>query len=586
MPEGEPQVNTRRTDQHLGDAMTDEAVTVRGRVFEPPGKGAWELESTHNARPLTLLCQDAFSVGFVRGFKEGTARYGVLLDHLRPGIAQSFLYMQPAPVGAPEGAMGPPPKPVLQLLTRIHPEMRRRHRAAARSFAEKIWREDLRIWDEVDKPAAIAKHQSIQAVDVAALDDAALADHVDLCAQHVVDSAYLHHKYTVPASIPVGDFLAGATEWTGAPLGELLGLFRGSSAISRGFAAEELDAAAKALTTSDSARVVLAGAGAATEILDALTSHPEVGRDVTEYLDAVRWRCVGYDLGEKAAGELPDALVEALRTALAGSWAAAPDDDGALQALRERVPAEHRDDFDERLGEVRLMYRLRDERGVFSDGWAVGLARRAMLEVGRRLAAAGTLTDAEHGVELSRDEARALLLGARGPSASEVAERFAWRNSITTSDAPAFLRAMPGPPPPPEWLPKSARRTARAMDTYLGGLFGVPDTPNTATVLTGLPVNSGVYEGPARLVDSSADFDRIKQGDVLVTRMTSPYFNVVLPMLGAIVTDRGGQLCHAAIVAREYGIPGIVGTRDATATIPDGARVRVDGTTGEVRLLD
>jgi pyruvate,water dikinase len=72
---------------------------------------------------------------------------------------------------------------------------------------------------------------------------------------------------------------------------------------------------------------------------------------------------------------------------------------------------------------------------------------------------------------------------------------------------------------------------------------------------------------------------------VLVTRNTSPYFNVVLPLLGAIVTDRGGQLCHAAIVAREYGIPGVVGTREATTVIPDGARVRVDGTTGEVTVL-
>ena len=98
-------------------------------------------------------------------------------------------------------------------------------------------------------------------------------------------------------------------------------------------------------------------------------------------------------------------------------------------------------------------------------------------------------------------------------------------------------------------------------------------------------MNSGVYEGTARLVDSPADFGRVRPGDVLVTRMTSPYFTVVLPLLGAIVTDRGGQLCHAAIVAREYGIPGIVGTREATSTIPDGAQVRVDGATGEVRLL-
>jgi pyruvate,water dikinase len=119
----------------------------------------------------------------------------------------------------------------------------------------------------------------------------------------------------------------------------------------------------------------------------------------------------------------------------------------------------------------------------------------------------------------------------------------------------------------------------------MANLFDVPDTPNSSTVLRGLAVNTGVYEGPARLVGDGTDFDRVRQGDVLVTRMTSPYFTVVLPLLGAIVTDRGGQLSHAAIVAREYGIPGVVGTREATRLIPDGARVRVDGTTGEVRLL-
>ena len=124
------------------------------------------------------------------------------------------------------------------------------------------------------------------------------------------------------------------------------------------------------------------------------------------------------------------------------------------------------------------------------------------------------------------------------------------------------------------------------MDAALVNLFGASEATNTDKVLHGLSVNAGTYEGTARVVDSSADFGRIRRGDVLVTRNTSPYFNVVLPLLGAIVTDRGGQLSHAAIVAREYGIPGVVGTRDATSVIADGARVRVDGTTGEVHLLD
>lgn len=565
--------------------MSSENPVVRGRVFEPPGKGPWELETAHFVRPMTALTRATFEEGFVGGFASGTERYGVLLSHLEPRFVHGVAYMQPVPVGAPEGAMGPPPKPVLQLLSRIHPAMRRRHKVAARAIAEKQWRADLTRWDEIDKPAAIARHRAIQAVDVAALDDAALADHVDVCAQHLIDMVRLHHAYTVTSVIPVGDFLAGATEWTGASVAELLGLLRNRSAVSRGFAAEELDLAAKALTTSDSARAVLASARPAGEILAELAAHPEVGAEVRDYVEAVRWRCVGYDLGDKTAGELPEALVEALRTTLAGSWSAAPDDDSALQTLRDRVPAEHRADFDDRLDEVRLTYRIRDERGVYGDGWATGLGRRAMLEVGRRLVDRGVLTEAEHAVELDAGEARALLLGTGGPDRAEVEERFSWRTTTTADDFPDFLRAMPPPPPPAEWLPAPARRTAVAMNIALGNLFVSSDKPNTDTVLNGLSVNTGVYEGTARLVDSSEDFGRIKKGDVLVTRATSPYFNVVLPMLGAIVTDRGGQLCHAAIVAREYGIPGIVGTREATAKIPDGARVRVDGTTGEVRIL-
>ncbi len=81
------------------------------------------------------------------------------------------------------------------------------------------------------------------------------------------------------------------------------------------------------------------------------------------------------------------------------------------------------------------------------------------------------------------------------------------------------------------------------------------------------------------------EFDRIVKGDVLVTESTSEAFNILLPLLGAIVTDRGGLLSHAAIVAREYGIPSVVGTRDATSLIVDGARLRVDGAEGEVAVL-
>jgi pyruvate,water dikinase len=86
------------------------------------------------------------------------------------------------------------------------------------------------------------------------------------------------------------------------------------------------------------------------------------------------------------------------------------------------------------------------------------------------------------------------------------------------------------------------------------------------------------------VVTTTADFSRLVQGDVLIAPTTTPAYNVVLPLLSAVVTDTGGVLSHAAIVAREYGIPAVVATGTATTSIKDGAVVTVDGTRGIVTL--
>jgi pyruvate,water dikinase len=124
-----------------------------------------------------------------------------------------------------------------------------------------------------------------------------------------------------------------------------------------------------------------------------------------------------------------------------------------------------------------------------------------------------------------------------------------------------------------------------AMGIAMGELFGSSEAEHTDDMLRGLAASQGVYEGPARLIAGPSEFGRIVQGDILVTPATTEAFNILLPLLGAIVTDSGGLLSHSAIVAREYGIPGVVGTREATERIADGARLRVDGTAGEVTLL-
>ncbi|HLL81956.1 MAG TPA: PEP-utilizing enzyme, partial [Longimicrobium sp.] len=116
-------------------------------------------------------------------------------------------------------------------------------------------------------------------------------------------------------------------------------------------------------------------------------------------------------------------------------------------------------------------------------------------------------------------------------------------------------------------------------------MFQEPESRTAHRKVHGLAVGSGVYEGTARVVLHPSELGRIRQGDVLVTGATTAAFNLALPLLGALVTDRGGMLCHAAIVARECGIPAVVGSSDATRVIPDGSRVRVDGATGLVQVL-
>ncbi len=304
------------------------------------------------------------------------------------------------------------------------------------------------------------------------------------------------------------------------------------------------------------------------------------------YLDLVGYRPLdGFDISEPSALELPDALLRAIRVAVVGRGLEASDVDHQIADVRSKVPEQHRSEFDELLGEARLTYRLRDERGIYSDSWASGLMRRAVLAGGRRLTSRGRIRHAEHLIDAGLEEMCSLLADSAGPSADELEARFAYRATHSAKDAPAVLGTPPPPPPDASGLPPGVARLMRATDIALGSLFGSSEAQHEERLLRGLAASQGVYEGPARRISGPSEFDRIVEGDVLVTGATTEAFNILLPLLGAIVTDSGGLLSHSAIVAREYGIPGVVGTREATERIADGTRVRVDGDAGEVSVL-
>jgi len=135
-----------------------------------------------------------------------------------------------------------------------------------------------------------------------------------------------------------------------------------------------------------------------------------------------------------------------------------------------------------------------------------------------------------------------------------------------------------------EWI-RDRRRPAPPA-TFVGAPPPPAVLPREGAVLHGIPVSAGVVEGIARIVRSASSIDRLSPGDVLVTPTTDTAWTPLFLDAAAVVTELGGSLSHAAIVARELGVPAVVNVEGATLRLRDGERIRVDGSRGIVERLD
>ena len=207
------------------------------RTFEAPGPGTWELDATHLSKPATLYCSEIFDTALVRGFKEGTERYGLFLSHLQPVFVHGFCYMKPMMAFVPEDAPpGPPPDGFFD-----QPELVKRFENGPNAIKRKLWRDDLKRWDEDVKPDSIRRNLKLQAVSPADLSKDELIQHLIDCYENVEEMWYRHHIFTIPAVFPTGLYVAKTCEWSGITPGEALTLLKGSSSVSRGIAVEELN---------------------------------------------------------------------------------------------------------------------------------------------------------------------------------------------------------------------------------------------------------------------------------------------------------------------------------------------------------
>ena len=331
------------------------------------------------------------------------------------------------------------------------------------------------------------------------------------------------------------------------------------------------------------------GAETAAPVLLSLEASERGRRFVAERLDPHR-----REFGNKAIWshefvyptwrENPAPIIETIRAYLATDYdfpstlaAVKADLEAAKRELLEGVPAgEGRDQLERALALSLRMNPLTPDHHFYIDQATNAYVRLVLVAIGRLLTAADVLDDAESVMFLHYNELRVLIgdheaLDAKALVGDRRDER---QHSFSVR--------------PPEWI-GTATESQLAFPYYT--LWGFPEKfhrkPSEATnVLHGLAGSPGVVEGTARLVRSVEEFDQVQDDEILVCQMTNPAWVVLFTRIGGLVTDAGGVASHPAVVAREFGLPAVVGTSVATEVIASGDRVRVNGATGVVEVLE
>jgi phosphohistidine swiveling domain-containing protein len=518
----------------------------------------WRWDQMHVPLPLTPL-SDAFTDDVGEGFNRvldstGAPQYGVRLT------VHGYRYMRQEPFDD---------DPAVRAAVHRRDTERRMDRVLA-------------LWHAEYRPEAEALTRALRTLDGAEPSLRALVDRLDQVHAARRRHGELHHLTMQPATQAANRFIDFCLAEFGADgeaiAGDLMGGFRNKSLES----AEALWALALAARERPAVADLLPTAGPAEFLRDApsVRGGADFLRLLTAYLDEYGHRNESFsELSFPTWREDPRFPLFLLRRYLD-----TPDDgsptamhaavvrrrEERLREVEPRLGAEPGKlaTFRARLASAQQRTILLEDHNFFIDQQGTVAVRVPLLAIGRRLAEQGTIAGADDVFYLVEDEIRRAAIKPHLRLAGVVAERRAERERWLRVLPPAVIGAGAVPPNP-------------MLDRFFGALISEPEAAGDVRGIAGSP---GVFRGTARVVLTLADVDRLAPGEILVTHATAPPWTPLFAVAGAVVTDMGGTLSHCAVVAREYGIPAVVGARQATARIPDGAVITVDGTRGIVRV--
>jgi pyruvate,water dikinase len=284
----------------------------------------------------------------------------------------------------------------------------------------------------------------------------------------------------------------------------------------------------------------------------------------------------GEDLSEASWSEDPGPLLadigkrlELPVPAVARRWAARAAESAAIEARVRRLLADRPADlaqFDALLAAAREIGPLTEGHNYWIDRMCADRLRRFAFRVARRLVREGTIDQADDILYLTRRELPEVLAGGLDARPRVLDRRR------------EHIRRLTLDPPRVVGKPKSESSDADRFD-------GIRVRPDPDGTLRGTGASAGIVRGRACVVLGPEDFGRVLRGDIIVAPASNPGWVPLFSIAGGFVTDTGGVLSHAAVVAREFGLPAVVGTGDGTKRITDGRIVEIDGAAGLVRFV-
>jgi pyruvate,water dikinase len=513
---------------------------------------SWEYDGMHFPSALTPMAAD-YAETMAQGFEYRYQRLGARLEILCR-VWNGYAYFA-ARFGVPEADI-----PVLV------EEMKEAKR--------KLFPTAAAYWHDRAIPELKATYAWIDSIDAATSEpDEVAAAWSDAWARTV--RAWCIHFFAISAPYQVLNDLADRYEQLvpDASPGDALRLIQGSVnelqdvevGIQRLAALARDDPAVAHWLQADAAgQVDPPPAAFGATLAEFLETHGHLGQGWDDLALPSWWEEPGQLLAELAKRlDQPPPLAEDRQQQLAD------DAERLLEDLRGSLSARPDDlaEFGALLDVARRIGPLTERHNYWIDRKAQSHLRRFVMRVAARLVELGVIGQPDDVLFLRKDEVPGLLRAPRDSSALVAARRAEHARQCEIT--------------PPPYLGQPPEQGEGPADRFEGPQVATPG----ADEVQGVGASAGVARGPARVALSQADFDRVQPGDVIVCPSSNPSWVPLFAIAAGLVTDVGGVLSHAAVVAREFGLPAVVGTRDGTTRIADGRMVEVDGSTGSVRLL-